>query len=38
VYIRVRARQMSLKIASTQLGTQWQFGAPRIDLRPDGRR
>lgn len=36
--IRVRARQMSMKITSTTLGTQWQMGAPRIDLRPDGRR
>jgi len=36
--IRVRARQMAMKIASTQLGTQWQLGSPRIDLRTDGRR
>jgi len=38
VFIRVRGRQMSMKITSNQLGTQWQLGAPRIDLRPDGRR
>ena len=36
--IRVRARQMSMKISSNTLGTQWQMGAPRLDLRPDGRR
>jgi hypothetical protein len=36
--IRVRARQMSMKISSNTLGTQWQMGAPRIDIRPDGRR
>jgi len=36
--IRVRARQMAMKISSNTLGTQWQLGAPRIDLRPDGRR
>ena len=36
--IRVRARQMAMKISSNTLGTQWQMGAPRIDLRPDGRR
>jgi len=36
--IRVRARQMSMKISSNTLGTQWQLGAPRIDIRPDGRR
>ncbi len=36
--IRVRGRQMSMKITSNTLGTQWQLGAPRIDTRPDGRR
>ena len=36
--IRIRGRQMSMKLSSTQLGTQWQMGSPRIDLRPDGRR
>ena len=36
--VRVRGRQMSMKISSNTLGTQWQMGAPRIDLRPDGRR
>jgi hypothetical protein len=35
---RVRGRQMILKMASTNLGTTWQLGAPRIDIRPDGRR
>ena len=38
VYTRVRGRQLILKIASTELGTTWQLGAPRIDIRPDGRR
>ena len=38
VYTRVRGRQMILKVASTQLGTTWQLGAPRLDIRPDGRR
>jgi hypothetical protein len=36
--IRVRGRQMSMRIVSNQVGTQWQLGAPRIDIRPDGRR
>jgi hypothetical protein len=36
--IRVRGRQMSMKIRSNEIGTQWQMGAPRIDIRPDGRR
>jgi hypothetical protein len=36
--IRIRGRQMSMKLSSTQLGTQWQMGSPRIDTRLDGRR
>jgi hypothetical protein len=35
---RVRGRQMAFKVASTELGTTWQLGAPRIDIKPDGRR
>ena len=38
IYTRVRGRQMIFKIESNQLGTTWQLGAPRIDIRPDGRR
>jgi len=38
VFVRIRGRQMAFKISSTDLGTQWQLGAPRIDVRPDGRR
>ena len=38
VHTRVRGRQMSLKIESTTTGVQWQLGAPRLDMRPDGRR
>jgi len=38
VFIRARARQMAIKIASEALGVQWQLGAPRLDNRPDGRR
>lgn len=38
IYTRVRGRQLIFKIDSTQLGTTWQLGAPRIDIRPDGRR
>ena len=36
--IRIRGRQMSMKIACNTLGTQWQLGSPRIDIRADGRR
>ena len=38
LYIRVRGRQMQMKITSNALGVQWQLGAPRVDTRPDGRR
>jgi hypothetical protein len=38
LYIRVRGRQMQIKLTSNTIGTQWQVGAPRIDIRPDGRR
>jgi hypothetical protein len=38
VYTRVRGRQMALRVESTGLGTAWQLGAPRVDIRPDGRR
>jgi hypothetical protein len=38
IYIRIRGRQMQMKLTSNTLGVQWQLGAPRIDIRPDGRR
>ena len=46
IYTRIRGRQMAFKIESNkpgsesanQLGTQWQLGVPRLDVRPDGRR
>jgi len=38
IYIRVRGRQMAMRITSSKIGTQWQLGSPRIDLRADGRR
>lgn len=38
IYTRARGRQMIFKIASTQVGTNWQLGAPRFDIRSDGRR
>ena len=37
VYSRVRGRQMAFKVESNSIGTQWQLGIPRIDVRPDGR-
>ena len=38
IYTRVRGRQLAIKVSSDGLGTTWQLGAPRIDIRPDGRR
>ena len=38
IYTRMRGRQMIFKISSNQINTCWQLGAPRIDIRPDGRR
>lgn len=38
IFTRVRGRQMAMRISSNGLGVAWQLGAPRIDLRPDGRR
>lgn len=37
IYVRVRGRQMIFKIESDGLGVAWQLGAPRIDIRPDGK-
>lgn len=37
INVRVRGRQMAMKIDSNQLGCQWQLGSPRIDIRADGR-
>jgi hypothetical protein len=38
IFMRARARQMAVEIASTDLGVQWQLGSPRLDGRPDGKR
>jgi len=38
VYVRIRGRQMAFRVGSTDLGVAWQLGAPRLDVRPDGRR
>lgn len=38
VFLRSRGRQMAFEIRSTGLGVQWQLGATRLDVRPDGKR
>lgn len=38
VFIRVRGRQLVMRVDSEGLGIAWQLGSPRLDMRPDGRR
>jgi len=38
VFVRARGRMLSLRVDSDTLGTAWQLGHPRIDVRPDGRK
>ena len=38
VNVRVRGRQLAIKVESTDLGVTWQLGVPRADMRSDGRR
>ncbi len=38
VNIRVRGRQMAMKVESDGVGVMWQLGSPRIDLKVDGRK
>jgi len=38
LFMRLRGRQMSLKVSSDTTGVKWRLGAPRLDMRPDGRR
>ena len=37
-YVRIRGRQLAIKLESTGIGVAWQLGIPRLDMRPDGRR
>jgi hypothetical protein len=38
LYTRTRGRQFAFKVESNKLGTTWQLGFMRFDIRPDGRR
>jgi len=38
IYTRIRGRQLIFKMESNKVGTTWQLGAVRFDIRPDGRR
>jgi len=36
--LRIRTRDLALRIESDALGDDWRMGTPRIDIRPTGRR
>lgn len=38
ITVRARGRQIAFKVGSNTLGTQWQLGFPRMDVRADGRK
>jgi len=38
VYTRLRGRQLAFKCYSNTIGTQWQLGTTRYDVKQDGRR
>jgi hypothetical protein len=38
VFIRVRGRQFAFKVYNNQLGSMWQMGAMRLDMKTDGQR
>jgi hypothetical protein len=38
VFVRIRGRQIAVKVESTGLGVAWRLGVTRLDMRPDGRR
>lgn len=38
LFVRLRGRSMSFRIDSSQSGTAWRLGDPRLDLRTDGRK
>jgi hypothetical protein len=38
LFMRLRGRQMNLKVSSDTAGVDWRLGSPRLEMRPDGRR
>lgn len=38
LYTRLRGRSFCFRIDSTQAGVAWRLGAPRVDIRTDGKR
>tara|TARA_R100000995_G_C3477370_1_gene121747 strand:+ start:17 stop:1894 length:1878 start_codon:yes stop_codon:yes gene_type:complete len=37
-HVRLRGRSFTFELQSTIAETQWRLGAPRVEVRPDGRR
>ena len=37
-FVRIRSRQMALRVESSATNIAWKLGSPRIDVRPDGRK
>ena len=38
LYVRLRGRAFAFRIESSGVGVAWRLGAPRVDIRTDGRR
>ena len=38
VHVRLRGRSFAFKIETTDAGTTWRLGSPRVDIQPDGMR
>jgi hypothetical protein len=38
VNVRIRGRQMALRVGSNTTGVAWQLGTPTADIKPSGRR
>lgn len=36
--VRLRGRAFSLRVESSDTGVAWRLGAPRVDIKPDGKR
>jgi hypothetical protein len=36
VWVRLRGREMRIKVSSDGLGVSWLLGSPRLNVRPDG--
>jgi hypothetical protein len=36
--LRIRTRNLAVRVESDALGDDWRMGTARIDIRPDGRR